>query len=108
MSTLLNPRALDEGVGVVGHRLDAVGNLSGGGADASVVEGDDVALLGDGVDDPRVPVIQLRGEVDEEDHRDPSLRPELSIGEGHAAGDDGAGRCLRVGRDDGVNSWWCS
>ena len=29
----VEPEGLDEGVGVVGHRLDAVGNLPGGGAD---------------------------------------------------------------------------
>ena len=98
----------DEGVGVVGHRLDAIGNPAGRGADAAVVERDDVVLPGDRVDDARVPVVEGRGEVDEEDHGDPALRSELAIGVGHAAGGDGAGRCLRVGRDDGVVSWWCS
>ncbi len=105
---LVEAERADEGVGVVGHRLDAVGNLAGGGADAAVVERDDVVLLGDRVDDARVPVVQVRREVDEEDHGDPALRPELTIGVGHAAGGDGAGRCLRVGRDDGVVCWWCS
>ena len=99
---LVEAERADEGVGVVGHRLDAVGNLAGGGADAAVVERDDVVLPGDRVDDARVPVVQVRREVDEEDHGDPALRPELTIGVGHAAGGDGAGRCLRVGRDDGV------
>ncbi len=36
---------LDEGEGVVGHRLDAVGHLAAGAADAAVVEGDDVVTL---------------------------------------------------------------
>ena len=34
----------DEGVGVVGHQFDGVGNGAGGGSDAAVVEGDDVML----------------------------------------------------------------
>jgi hypothetical protein len=92
----------DERVGVVGHRLDAVGNLSRGGADAAVVERDDVMVLGDGVDDPWVPVVQGRRQVNEEDDRDPALWSELAVGVGHAADGDGAGRCLPIGGDDGV------
>ena len=72
------------------------GTCAGGGADAAVVEGDDVVVLRDRVDDARVPVVQRRGEVDEEDDRDAALRSELAVGEGDAAGSDGAGRCLRV------------
>jgi hypothetical protein len=98
----LEAERADEGVGVVGHRLDAVGNLSRGGADAAVVERDDVMVLGDGVDDPRVPVVQGCRKMDEEDHGDPALRPELAVGEGHAAGVDRASGRLSVGRDDGV------
>ena len=91
---LVEPERLDEGVGVVGHRLDAVGHLAGGGADAAVVEGDDVAVLRDRVDDARVPVVQGRGEVDEEDDGDAALRSQLAVGVGDAAGGDGAGRAL--------------
>jgi hypothetical protein len=90
----------DEGVGVVGHRLNAVGNLASRCADAAVVERDDVMVLGDRVEDARIPVVQVRGQVDEEDHRDPARRPELAVGVGHAACSDSAGRCLRVGRGD--------
>jgi hypothetical protein len=65
----------DERVGVVGHRLDRVGNRPGGGSYAAVVESDDVMPLCDRIDDPRIPVVQRGGEVDEEDHGDPALRP---------------------------------
>ena len=90
MSILSNPSAVMKVVGVVGHRLDAVGNLPGGGADTALVEGDDVAVLRDGVDDARVPVVQGRGEVHEEDDGDAALRPQLAVGVGDAAGGDGA------------------
>ena len=92
MSTLSKPSALMKLHGVLGHRLDAVRHLTGGGSDAAVVEGDDVVLRGDGVDDPGVPVVQGRGEVDEEDDGDPALRPQLAVGVGDAVGVDGAGR----------------
>ena len=78
------PSARDEGVGVVGHRLDGVGNGSGGGSDAAVVEGDDVVLLCDRVDDPGVPVVQRGGEVDEEDDGNPAPRAEFAVGVGDA------------------------
>ena len=55
-------------------------------------------LRGDAVDDPGVPVVQDRGQVGEEDHRDPGLRAELAVGEIHSAGGDGAGRCVLVRR----------
>ena len=104
---LVEAERLDEGVGVVGHRLDAVGNLAGGGADTAVVEGDDVVVLRDGVDDPRVPVVQGRGEVDEEDDGDAALRAQLAVGVGDAAGGDGAGRRFGIGGDDGfVRCLW--
>ena len=75
----------DEGVGVVGHRLDGVGNGPGGGSDAAVVEGDDVVLLCDRVDDPGVPVVQRGGEVDQEDRPGtPPLGPKFAVGVGHA------------------------
>src|SRR5207247_9893732 len=47
---LAEPEGLDEGVCVVGHRLDGVGHPACGGADAAVVESDDVVVLRDGVD----------------------------------------------------------
>ncbi len=86
----------DEGVGVVGHRLDGVGNSAGGGTDAAVVERDDVVLLGDRVDDPRVPVVQRGGEVDEEDDGDAALGAEFAIGVGDSPGVDRQGGRLSV------------
>src|SRR5439155_22364982 len=76
------------------------GHLAGGGADAAVVEGDDVVVLRDGVDDARVPVVQRRGQVDEEDHRDTAPRAEFTVREGDAAGGDGPRRGLGVRGDD--------
>ena len=58
---------------------------------------------GDGVDDPRVPVVQGGGEVDEEDDGDAALRSQLAVGVGDAAGVDGAGGRVRVDGDD----WAC-
>ena len=59
---------------------------------------------GDAVDDPGVPVVQHRGQVGEEDHRDPGRGAELAVGESHPAGGDGAGRCVLVRRPHVV---WC-
>src|SRR5918994_576516 len=72
--------------------LDGGGDLAGGGADTAVVEGDDVVVLRDGVDDARIPVVQRRGQVDEEDHRDAALRTEFTVREGNAVGGEGTPR----------------
>ena len=72
---LLEPERTDESDGVVRHRLDGVGHLAGGGADTAVVEGDDAVPRGDAVDDAWVPVVEVRREVREEDHRDTFVRP---------------------------------
>ena len=74
----------DEGIGVVGHRLDGVGNGPGGGSHAAVVDSDDVVVLGDRIDDPGIPVVQRGGEVNEEDHGNFALRPQFAVGVGHA------------------------
>jgi hypothetical protein len=89
-------------VGIVGHRFDGVGDGSGGRSDAAVVEGDDVVSLGDRVDDPRVPVVQCGGEVDEEDDGDAAPGPEFAVGVGDVAGGHGARRRLAVRSDDVV------
>jgi hypothetical protein len=47
----------DERVGIVGHRLDGVGSIPGGGSHAAVVESDNVMPLCDRIDDPRIPVV---------------------------------------------------
>ena len=52
----------------------------------AVVEGDDRARGGDAVDDPRVPVVQDRGQVGEEHHRRARARAESPVGEADAAG----------------------
>ena len=74
MSIVWNPEGRDELVGVVGGRFDGVGHCAGRGADAALVEGDDVSIRRDGVDDAGVPVVQGRGEVHEEDHGNATLR----------------------------------
>src|SRR5918994_1086289 len=97
---------LDEADSVVGHRLDAVGHGAGGGADATVVEGDHVVPLGDRVDDARVPVVQRGGEVDEEDHRDSTFRSQLAVGVGDVARRDRARGCVLVRRDHALSRLW--
>ena len=82
MSTVVKTERGDEGVGIVGHRLDGVGDGAGGGSDAAVVEGDDVVSLGDRVDDAGVPVVQRGGEVDEEDDGDAAVGAEFAVGVG--------------------------
>ena len=84
MSTWSNPSARMNVTASLRHCLDRVGHRAAGGADASVVEGDHVVLRGDAVDDAWVPVVEVRGEVREEDHRGARLRAELSVGEVHA------------------------
>src|SRR5207247_495822 len=69
-------------------------------ADASVVKGDDVVVLRDGVDDARVPVVQRRGQVNEKGHRDAALRAEFTVRVGDAANRDGTRRGLSVRGDD--------
>jgi hypothetical protein len=78
-----------------------LGGRAGGGADAAVVEGDDSVFRGDAVDDPRVPVVQDRGQMVQEDHRDAGLRAELAVGEPRPADVDGRGRRVLVGGDHG-------
>ena len=56
----------------------------------------------DGVDDAGVPVVQGRGQVDEEDDGDAPLRAKLPVGVGSATGRDGARRRRRVRGDDGA------
>jgi hypothetical protein len=68
-------------------------------APTPVVERDDPVLCGNAVDDPRVPVVQHRGQVGEEDHRAVGLRAERAVGEIHSTGGDGAGRCVLVRGD---------
>ena len=82
MSTVSKPSALMKVTASSAIASTRVGHVAGGGADTAVVEGDDVMVPGDRVDDARIPVVQVGGQVDEEDHRHPALRPELAVGEG--------------------------
>ena len=50
-------------------------------ADTAVVEGDHAMVRGDAVDDPRIPVVEDRGEVVQEDHRHVGAGTELAVGE---------------------------
>ena len=78
--------------GVTAHLLDARRNRAARGADAPVVEGDHSMLGRDAVDHPRVPVIEDRSEMVQEDDRHAGLGTELAVGERHAADVDRAGR----------------
>jgi hypothetical protein len=89
---LIQAEGTDEGDGVPGHLLDACRGGPAGGTDTSVVEGDDPMLGGDAVHDSGVPVVYDRGQVGEEDHRHPSVRAELAVGELHTARVDGLRR----------------
>ena len=51
------------------HLLDGVWHRAAGRADTAVVERDDAVVGGDAVDDPRVPVVEDRGQVVQEHHR---------------------------------------
>src|SRR5438132_537330 len=51
---------------------------------------------GDAVDDPRIPVVQHRAQVVEEDHRHAVARTELPVGEVRSAHIDHAGRRVLV------------
>ena len=68
-STLSRPKRADERDRVGAHLLDGGGHRAAGRADAAVVEGDDAVVRGDAVDDPRVPVVEDRGQVVQEHHR---------------------------------------
>jgi hypothetical protein len=60
---LLELERVDEAQHVPGHVGHVVGPESGRGAHAAVVEQDDVAILGEAVDQCRVPVVEVAAEV---------------------------------------------
>lgn len=88
----------DEGDGVSGHRLDRVGCRAAGGADPAIVERDHVALGGDPVNDPRIPVVEDASQVVQENERHAAAWPKLAVGEGRTADVDRLTRGVRVGR----------
>ena len=63
---------------------------------ATLIEGDDVTLTGDHIDDPRIPVVERARQVDEEDDRDAALRSQFTVGEGDSVRAHMPGRRLRV------------
>lgn len=80
----------DEGVHIVGHFLYAAGHLSAGSAHTAGIESDDEVALGDGVNNPRVPVVQVCGEEDKEDDRDATFGTQLAVGIANAVSGYGA------------------
>ena len=59
----LQAERVDEGERVASHVGHVVGNDSGRAADAAVVEQDDFAILGEPVDQRRVPAVEVAAEV---------------------------------------------
>ena len=58
-----------------------------------------MVVPGDGIDDARVPVVEVRGEVDEEYDWNSALGPKFAIGVGNAvSGDRAGGRVLICGQ----------
>ena len=82
---LIEPQRADEGDGVPRHRGNGRGRRPLRSADAAVVEGDHPVVGGDAVDDPRIPVVQDRTQVVQEDHRHARVRPEPAVGESRSA-----------------------
>ena len=66
---LFEAHGADEGDRVGAHLLDGGRHRPAGGADTAVVEGDHAVVRGDAVDDARVPVVEDRGQVVQEHHR---------------------------------------
>ena len=63
------PESVGERDGVQRHRLHGARRGSGGAGHASVVQEDDFSLLGDRVDQERIPVVEVGPEVHEEHER---------------------------------------
>ena len=68
-STLFEAQGADERDRVGAHLLDGGRHRPAGRADTAVVERDDAVVRGDAVDDARVPVVEDRGQVVQEHHR---------------------------------------
>jgi hypothetical protein len=64
---------VEEGDGVAGHLFDGAGSGAGGAGDAGVVDEDELALGGDGVDEQGVPVVQAGAVVHQADQRHAAL-----------------------------------
>ena len=70
------------------HRGDRAARLTGRGADARVVDQDDLAVGGERVDQGGVPVVEVAAEVLQQDERQPGRPPETAVGEVDARGLD--------------------
>src|SRR6201987_1694533 len=73
----------DESNGIAGHLLDCVGSVSGRGPDARIVERYDAPLSGQGVDQGRVPILQIAAEVLQQYQRD-CAGADFTVGVGDA------------------------
>jgi hypothetical protein len=82
---LIEPQRADEGDGVARHGGNRRGRPPLRSTDAAVVEGDHPMMRGDAIDDTRIPVVQNRPEVVQEDHRHAGVGPEPAEGEARAA-----------------------
>jgi hypothetical protein len=94
---LVEAKGADEPHRVVGHPFDRVRRGAARSTHPAVPEGDPTSC-GESVDDARIPVVQVPGQVDQEDQRHAVLGAELPIGELHPVNGHGAGRCVLVRR----------
>jgi hypothetical protein len=76
---LREAEGLDEGNRVARHVGDARRGLAARAAHAAIVEDNDVALAGDAVEKPGVPVVEHGRQVVQEDHRHAAALAELTI-----------------------------
>ena len=95
---LVESQRADERDSVLCHCLDCVWRLALGTADAAIVEGDHAMLRRDAIDDPGVPVVEVGGQVIQEDHRYAVIDPQLPVDESGAAHGDGFRRRALVQR----------
>ena len=79
----------DERHSVLCHCLDGVRRFALGTADAAIVEGDYAMFRRDAVDDPGVPVVEVRGQVIQEDHRYAGIDTQLPVDESGPADGNG-------------------
>src|SRR5262249_31521042 len=96
---LVESQCADERDGVLCHCLDRVRCLAFGGADSAIVEGDHAVLRGDAVDDPGVPIVEVSGQVIEEDHRYVGTYAQLAVDESSSADGNRFRRRILVRRD---------
>src|SRR5207247_3507493 len=85
----------DERDGVLRHGRDRIRSRALRRPDPSVVEGDHAAPGRNAVHDSRIPPVQFRCQMIEEDHRHTAVRTELPIGELRPGDIDASGRRIR-------------